>query len=384
MIGVKEIILRVDSALFHIYAGSRFTIIKGLSGTGKSYFIESILNARPIRREEILSDSWDIETEFAYIYSDVPVIAVASLQDLSNVDPMMGCVYVFDDELCALLNENDTAISKFVCSLTTKRGGETVYSNSYFIFMTRDLVRDIEYDVLEVYKFRKRFNNNCIEYTLRHYIKWCEFDTNVKLDALVTEGEGSDFALFDKLLACNVVGAGGKSRIAKTVSSLLERDKNIGVVCVVADGCVFGGYIDALLDIKNLNDIRLVLFLPSSFEYIILKSDLIHTNEDLIDNASDYFNSVKFYSYENYYESLLKKIVVKMRNKNYIKEGGNGVVYYPTYPKYSKSKSSKFTKEILLSSWGMESMIKALQLIEEELYTLYLSSEEAEDEDDED
>ena len=114
-------------------------------------------------------------------------------------------------------------------------------------------------------------------------------------------------------------------------------------IFVIADGAVFGRYMLALNDIKEANpDIELRLFLPESFEYVILKSGIESAiDTDMIDNPIKYVDSEKYISYERYFTDLLKSC-----------------------SEYSKGKKGlKYLETQLLTEDGIDAMYNAIKEI---------------------
>ena len=76
------------------------------------------------------------------------------------------------------------------------------------------------------------------------------------------------------------------------------------MIFVVADGAAFGSEIDRVLKLPGQN---FRLCLPESFEWLILKSGLIRTEDiDMVlENPSEYIESSRYFSWENYFEQYL-------------------------------------------------------------------------------
>ena len=71
---------------------------------------------------------------------------------------------------------------------------------------------------------------------------------------------------------------------------------------VVADGAAFGSEMEKLVRLmKEYPDI--VLYLPESFEWIILKSGVIEDSEltEMLKHPEDYIESKEFFSWERYF-----------------------------------------------------------------------------------
>jgi hypothetical protein len=81
-------------------------------------------------------------------------------------------------------------------------------------------------------------------------------------------------------------------------------------VFVIADGAAFGSEIDRILKLRSVANIRLCL--PESFEWLILKSGLIKSDNIniVLENPSDFIESAEFFSWENFFEKYLTDCTV--------------------------------------------------------------------------
>lgn len=115
------------------------------------------------------------------------------------------------------------------------------------------------------------------------------------------EGSGFDFykAVCDEAgMSCK--SAGGNSNV---YNEIRETDIN---VCVVADGAAFGSYMNRTYSyVSNHNNVS--LYLPESFEWIILKSGIVDGNEvqEILNVPWESIDSKDYISWERYFTSLL-------------------------------------------------------------------------------
>ena len=73
---------------------------------------------------------------------------------------------------------------------------------------------------------------------------------------------------------------------------------------VIADGAAFGAEIDRVLKLER-SGYRFFLYLPESFEWIILKSGLIKDVSRILDDPSTYIESERYQSWEQFFTALL-------------------------------------------------------------------------------
>ena len=76
--------------------------------------------------------------------------------------------------------------------------------------------------------------------------------------------------------------------------------------CIIADGAAIGAEMN-LLSNKIEEKQNVHLYLPESFEWLILNSDLLQDKEVLkiLENPEDYIDSTEFFSWEQYFTILL-------------------------------------------------------------------------------
>ena len=120
--------------------------------------------------------------------------------------------------------------------------------------------------------------------------------------------------------------------------------------CIIADGAAIGAEMN-LLSNKIEEKQNVHLYLPVSFEWLILNSDLLQDKEvrKILENPEDYIDSTEFFSWEQYFTKLLIQKT----------EG--------TYLQYKKAKlnpsylQDKNKNKILESIQGIQWKIKSLK-----------------------
>ena len=89
-------------------------------------------------------------------------------------------------------------------------------------------------------------------------------------------------------------------------------------VLVIADGAAFGQQMERVLSLQKIKNI--ILYLPESFEWLVLKSGLIDNVRNIISDPASHIESSKYYTWERFFTHLLTEKTQK------------------TYLKYNKSK----------------------------------------------
>ena len=89
------------------------------------------------------------------------------------------------------------------------------------------------------------------------------------------------------------------SRFFSAVVSFVKSN----TVLVIADGAAFGPEIERIVALtKTMN---VIIYLPESFEWIILKSGLIHGVSHILQEPESYIESREHFSWERFFTSLL-------------------------------------------------------------------------------
>ena len=96
------------------------------------------------------------------------------------------------------------------------------------------------------------------------------------------------------------VSAKGKSNIYSTILS-----SNAKSFLVIADGAAFGPEMEAVYALTRLKNIE--LFLPESFEWLILSSGLFDDAEmrEMLEHPADFIDSERFFSWESFFTDAL-------------------------------------------------------------------------------
>lgn len=78
---------------------------------------------------------------------------------------------------------------------------------------------------------------------------------------------------------------------------------------VIADGAAFGSQMNKVMFLVNKKN-HVQLYLPESFEWLILKSGVIKDSKivKILDNPSDYIDSTKWFSWERFFTDLLVEL----------------------------------------------------------------------------
>lgn len=324
MKGKHNIIIESPRLKYEITVRRNITVIEGNSATGKTTLIDLI---REYQQRGKLSP--------IRIESDVPCDVYSGTDD--NWQPVIesmknsiifideGYRFIFTKEFAAAIEGTD----------------------NYFVFITRKPLTCLPYSIHEIYGIRTSGKDHFPEKIYNELYRLYEEDIfsaeNLPV-TIVTEDSKSGYQFIksccDEKIIC--VSAGGNSNIYNVLRNI-DRD---GHVAVIADGAAFGAYIAKVLAYARIRK-KLLMYLPESFEWIVLKSGVVaeHNTEDVLANPEKYIESVKFFSWERFFTDYLEKITVdndicryrKQSLKPFYYEGKNKKQIIQVYPEAIKT-----------------------------------------------
>ena len=194
---------------------------------------------------------------------------------------------------------------KFVASEDFARAVKN--TDNYYVIATRASLFNLPYSIKEIYGI-KNVSGNRYQGTKRLYAEFyplCRVDNELtaKPDLVITEDSKSGYQFFDNYFSEYGIKCISAESKAKIYNQLLEREYDSALV--IADGAAFGPEIERVLSLKNAKNI--MLFLPESFEWIILRSGVVKDTEinAILEKPYDYIESGKYFSWERFFTDVL-------------------------------------------------------------------------------
>ena len=180
-------------------------------------------------------------------------------------------------------------------------------SDNYYVIATRASIFNLPYSINEVYGI-KNVSGNRYQGTKRLFSEFyplCDVDVDriQKPDLVIVEDSNSGYQFFDNFFSkhgIECVSASGKSNIYR---ELISREYRAALV--IADGAAFGPEIERVLSLKKARS--LILYLPESFEWIVLNSKIIKDNDidTVLAEPNKYIESEKYFSWERFFTAVL-------------------------------------------------------------------------------
>ena len=201
-------------------------------------------------------------------------------------------------------------------------------SDNYYVIVTREGLPNLPYSVEEIYGIKNSGKYGTLHQTYQEFYRIypdVRKDVSFHPDIILVEDSNAGYDFFESVSedrSWKTISAGGKSNVYQLLKEY--QDKRI---LVIADGAAFGPEMEKVMKKISLSNC-MAIYLPESFEWLILKSDVIRDRSitEVLDHPSDFIESKEYMSWERFFTALL---VDKTKD---------------TYLRYSKSKLNEAYK----------------------------------------
>lgn len=274
------------------------TVIRGDSATGKTTLVGML------RDYEAQGEKSGVS-----VICDRPCAVLTELEWELRLQTLQDSI-LFVDEGNAFVNSE--AFAKAI------RG-----TSNYYVLITRENLYQLPYSVDAILELRITTSKAKRTYNKAYpYYKVLPFpkDELSQTSRILTEDAKAGFRMFAKiadLYHTRCESAEGKSRIFAALQK-----KPQGRTLVVADGAAFGADIENVYQLMQLHPGHIVLYLPESFEWLILKAGIIPFTDlaEILKNPADYIDSSQYFSWEQFFTDLLIRISSERNYMRYSKE----------------------------------------------------------------
>lgn len=208
-------------------------------------------------------------------------------------------------------------------------------TDNYYVIVTREGLPALPYSVEEVYGIRTSGKYGSLKQSYHSFYRIYPDSTTEKIkpEKILTEDSNSGYQFFDAVctehqMQCDT--ANGKSNVFSYLKA--HRDEKI---LVIADGAAFGPEMDRVLQLVQTRK-NLALYLPESFEWLILSSGILKDAEttQILQTPSNYIDSKKYFSWERYFTELLTEktsrtylnYTKKTLNEAYLNDGTKNAI----------------------------------------------------------
>ena len=208
-------------------------------------------------------------------------------------------------------------------------------TDNYYVIVTREGLPALPYSVEEVYGIRTSGKYGTLKRSYHSFYRIYPDSTTEKIkpEKILTEDSNSGYQFFDAVctehqMQCDT--ANGKSNVFSYLK--VHKDEKI---LVIADGAAFGPEMDRVLQLVLTRE-NLALYLPESFEWLILSSGILKDAEttQILQTPSNYIDSKKYFSWERYFTELLTEktsrtylnYTKKTLNEAYLNDGTKNAI----------------------------------------------------------
>lgn len=283
MRGKYRIVVRNKRICYDFEIKRNITVIRGDSATGKTVLVEMI---REFQENGIESGIvLECKKRCAVISGKTWSLQLSVLQD----------TIIFIDE------GNNFVVSKDFAAYIQK-------TNNYYVIITRESLPALPYSVEEIYGIRNSGKYGSIKQTYNEMFQLYgirEFSSVLNPEQIITEDANAGFQFFNDVCRKSnkiCISAHGKSNIFPLLTNAINNKETL----IIADGAAFGSEIEKLIKILEYNA-WIHIYLPESFEWLILKSGLL-TDSDLgaiLNEPYLHIDSAEDFSWERFFTKLL-------------------------------------------------------------------------------
>ncbi len=272
--------------IFEFSIRRNITVIRGESASGKTTLLHMMYEYLRIGRESGYSVSAD-SSYYVYLRKEVG----RSWQD---------ALYPLKNTIIFIEENNPFVFSKEFAEFVRKSG-------NYVVLVNRSPFKMLPYSIHEIYEIvtdAKHADVRESYHELKELYSNYPVAENNRADIVVTGDSNSGYQFFSSLFwKKHVVSAAGNSSVPDVIQDLQGGD-----VLVIADGAAFGAVIENCLEyISARTGQRISIWMPESFEYLILKSGLIKSEElhKILESIPDYVDSGEYESWERYFTQFV-------------------------------------------------------------------------------
>lgn len=304
MVGIQIIEAKIDGKRFKIELTRNISVIVDNSATGKSTFAQGLLG-------------------------------IKSGNTPTNKIIRASCNYVvltgdfFADTAIVNSCHNTVVIADEIRYTTSKEFADLIKNNqsNYYLIINREPLKNLPYSIHSIFKLKAEYDENGIYSIYNEEVYNIDVDLIKKrahdfFDTILVEDKKSGYQFYENIVEDTCVkSSNGNGNI---ISDAMQCDSQS--IMVVADGAAFGPYIKEAIE-NNIS-----LWLPESFEYLLLTSDIFKSNSKIkkvLNNLSNSINSDEYLSWERFFTYLIESETAGTQlayrkdslNKNYLTSG---------------------------------------------------------------
>lgn len=282
MKGKHKVVVKNNKLHYEFEIKRNITIIKGDSATGKTTLINMI------RQYANLGVSSGVD-----VVCDVPCRILEGADWQLVLQNISGYILFTDEENAFIRTE------QFASAVRE--------SDNYFVIITRESLYNLPYSVEEIYGIHSsgKYQNTKQVYQQLYKIYSDTEHFPIEPKHIVVEDSNSGYEFFKDVtresdIECE--SAGGKTKLYSLLCGMKDE------TCVIADGAAIGAEMEKLHKLSRIHR-NIKLYLPESFEWIILNAGLIEGKDisEILAQPEKFIESQEYFSWERYFTRLLSQ-----------------------------------------------------------------------------
>ena len=282
MKGKHKVVVKNNKLHYEFEIKRNITIIKGDSATGKTTLINMI------RQYANLGVSSGVD-----VVCDVPCRILEGADWQLVLQNISGYILFTDEENAFIRTE------QFASAVRD--------SDNYFVIITRESLYNLPYSVEEIYGIHSsgKYQNTKQVYQQLYKIYSETEYFPIEPKCIIVEDSNSGYEFFKGVTQeCSIKceSAGGKTKLYSLLCGMKEE------TCAIADGAAIGAEMEKLHKLSQMYR-NIKLYLPESFEWIILNSGLIEGKDisEILAQPEKFIESQEYFSWERYFTRLLSQ-----------------------------------------------------------------------------
>lgn len=281
MKGLYHVIVQNRRVRFEFDIRRNLTLIRGDSATGKTTLLSMIESFNRFG-----SDS-GIE-----VSCKRPCVVLGNM----NWEILLDNIH----ESIVFIDEDGTFVKSEAFAKTIRA------TDNYYVIVTRESLPMLPYSVEEIYGIHNSGKYSDLRKTYNSFYRLYSLDGQKRqtpASTVIAEDSNAGFEFCQQIVREEVrcVSAGGKTNVRRILGEMREAP-----ILVIADGAAFGSEIGEIYQYMQTHP-NIYLYLPESFEWVILSSGLIDGKriQEILQNPENYVDSRRFFSWEQFFTSLL-------------------------------------------------------------------------------
>lgn len=282
MKGKYKVIIQNKRIHYEFDIKRNLTIIRGESATGKTALVDMV-------REHYENGT----ASGVQIQCEKPCVILEGRNWALALQTFHDCIVFID--------EGNTFVSSMEFASQIQK------TSNYYVIVTRESLPALPYSVDEIYGIRHSGKYGSLKQTyneMYHIYGVRNYGDMVRPQEVLTEDSHAGYQFFSSVCKANeltCITSNGKSNIY----GIMEKNQSQNML-VIADGAAIGSEIDRIMKLMYARD-NIALYLPESFEWMILKAGLIHDKEvkNILNAPEQYVESEQYFSWERYFTDLL-------------------------------------------------------------------------------